>query len=90
MLKEIWLCGEVVTTALRDRAMRMLPWIRLLNLYSISECHDVATSELTNLPFQDEVRTYFICVILHKNNKVFSIIFSSFVLLTHCSYTRRV
>lgn len=54
-LTEVWLCGEVVTTALRDRAMRTLPWIRLLNLYSVSECHDVATSDLTKMPFQDDV-----------------------------------
>ena len=54
-MRVIWLCGEVVTTALRDRCMRTLPWIKLLNLYSISECHDVAVADLTNLPFQDEV-----------------------------------
>ncbi|KAJ7376857.1 hypothetical protein OS493_032005 [Desmophyllum pertusum] len=51
-LRIIWLCGEVVTTALRDRCMRTLPWIKLLNLYSVSECHDVATADLTNMPFQ--------------------------------------
>ena len=35
--------------------MRTLPWIKLLNLYSVSECHDVATADLTNMPFQNEV-----------------------------------
>lgn len=54
-LRIIWLCGEVVTTALRDRCMKTLPWIKLLNLYSVSECHDVATADLTNMPFQNEV-----------------------------------
>ncbi|KAL9971921.1 hypothetical protein ACROYT_G018144 [Oculina patagonica] len=54
-LRIIWLCGEVVTTALRDRCMRTLPWIKLLNLYSVSECHDVATADLTNMPFQSEL-----------------------------------
>lgn len=54
-IRIIWLCGEVVTTALRDRCMRTLPWIKLLNLYSVSECHDVATADLTNMPFQDEL-----------------------------------
>ena len=35
----------------------MLPRIKLLNLYSVSECHDVATADLTNMPFQSEVST---------------------------------
>ena len=55
-LKIVWLCGEVVTTALRDRCMKALPQVKLVNLYSISECHDVAVADLTDLPFQDEVR----------------------------------
>ncbi|XP_033112958.1 linear gramicidin synthase subunit D-like isoform X1 [Anneissia japonica] len=46
-LRIIWLCGEVVTTCLRDRILDTLPWIKLLNLYSISECHDVAVSNLS-------------------------------------------
>ena len=49
-----------MTTALRDRCMRTLPWIKLLNLYSVSECHDVATADLTNMPFQNEVCAYFV------------------------------
>ena len=35
----------------------MLSRIKLLNLYSVSECHDVATADLTNMPFQSEVST---------------------------------
>ncbi|XP_071951852.1 uncharacterized protein [Antedon mediterranea] len=46
-LKIIWLCGEVVTNGLRDRILETLPSIQLLNLYSISECHDVAVSNLS-------------------------------------------
>ncbi|XP_074621791.1 uncharacterized protein LOC141880232 [Acropora palmata] len=54
-MRTIWLCGEVVTTALRDRCMKILPWIKLLNLYSVSECHDVASADLTNMQFQEEL-----------------------------------
>ncbi|EDO29940.1 predicted protein [Nematostella vectensis] len=54
-LQVVWLCGEVVTSALRDRAMRAIPQIKLLNLYSISECHDVAVADLTNMKFQEEL-----------------------------------
>ncbi|KAG4068511.1 hypothetical protein HA402_004852 [Bradysia odoriphaga] len=56
-MKQIWLCGEVVTTTLRNRIASSLPWVKILNLYSISECHDVACSDLTN-GFGLEGRTY--------------------------------
>ncbi|XP_006818170.1 uncharacterized protein LOC102809176, partial [Saccoglossus kowalevskii] len=46
-LRLIWFCGEVVTTALRDRVGKILPKVKLLNLYSISECHDVAVANLS-------------------------------------------
>ncbi|KAK3100605.1 hypothetical protein FSP39_022476 [Pinctada imbricata] len=46
-LRQIWFCGEVVTTALMERCMKMLPWIRFINLYSVSECHDVACEDLS-------------------------------------------
>jgi len=46
-LKVIWLNGEVVTTKLKDRALKRIPaHVRLLNTYSISECHDVADTDL--------------------------------------------
>lgn len=45
--KQIWFCGEVVTTALMQRCINLLPWIRFINLYSISECHDVACEDLS-------------------------------------------
>src|SRR4051812_46961093 len=41
-LRIIWLCGEVVTMELRNKAMQLLPGCKLLNLYSISECHDIS------------------------------------------------
>jgi hypothetical protein len=42
--RQVWLCGEVVTGILRDRFTQLFPHVELLNLYSISECHDVACS----------------------------------------------
>ncbi|XP_065058654.1 uncharacterized protein LOC135686369 [Rhopilema esculentum] len=46
-MKVVVLCGEVVTMALRDRFVKLLPNVKLINLYSISECHDVAVSDLS-------------------------------------------
>ncbi|PSN49701.1 hypothetical protein C0J52_05337 [Blattella germanica] len=46
-MRQIWFCGEVVTTILRNRVVRLFPHIQLLNLYSISECHDVSCSDLS-------------------------------------------
>ena len=46
-LRLIVLCGEVVTMALRNRFVQQFPNIKLINLYSISECHDVAVSDLS-------------------------------------------
>ncbi|XP_074650108.1 uncharacterized protein LOC141905204 [Tubulanus polymorphus] len=45
--KQLWFCGEVVTTALLERCCKILPWIQFVNLYSISECHDVAAADLS-------------------------------------------
>ncbi|XP_063239696.1 uncharacterized protein LOC134540730 [Bacillus rossius redtenbacheri] len=46
-MRQVWLCGEVVTAALRDHALATLPRAcRLLNLYSVSEAHDVAAADL--------------------------------------------
>ncbi len=42
----IILCGEVVTTGLMDRITKALPSVEVMNLYSISECHDVSVSDL--------------------------------------------
>lgn len=49
-LRVLWLNGEVVTQALRERALTVLPpTTRLLNTYSISECHDVASLDLRRM-----------------------------------------
>lgn len=49
-LRVLWLNGEVVTAALRERALEVLPSsTRLLNTYSISECHDVASLDLREM-----------------------------------------
>ncbi|MEE8302756.1 MAG: thioester reductase domain-containing protein, partial [Candidatus Tectomicrobia bacterium] len=46
-LNVVWLNGEVVTTNLKHRLLDTLPaHTRLLNTYSISECHDVANEDL--------------------------------------------
>ncbi|KAL4230934.1 hypothetical protein ACF0H5_011308 [Mactra antiquata] len=45
-MRTIVFCGEVVTTGLFEKCMKELPWIRFLNLYSVSECHDVACENL--------------------------------------------
>jgi non-ribosomal peptide synthetase component F/aryl carrier-like protein len=49
-LRIVWLCGEVVTRELTARFFRRYPHVRLLNLYSISECHDVSVADLALTP----------------------------------------
>lgn len=46
-LRLIVLCGEMVTTPLMERAWQRLPGVQFANLYSLSECHDVAAGTLT-------------------------------------------
>ena len=46
-MRMVILCGEVVTMALRDRFVLQFPKIKLINLYSVSECHDIAVSDLS-------------------------------------------
>ncbi|MGV7223744.1 MAG: AMP-binding protein, partial [Nitrospinales bacterium] len=49
-LKVIWLNGEVVTTKLKNRILKIIPdHVRLLNTYSISECHDVTDVDLRKI-----------------------------------------
>ncbi|XP_046671522.1 mycosubtilin synthase subunit C-like, partial [Homalodisca vitripennis] len=47
-LRQIVYCGEVLTTVLRNKVAGFLPWIQQLNLYSISECHDVSNADLSD------------------------------------------
>ncbi|KAL1464778.1 hypothetical protein WDU94_004396 [Cyamophila willieti] len=57
-LRTIIFCGEVVTTNVRDQIASLCPWIKLLNLYSISECHDVSCADISNPNGIKEGRQY--------------------------------
>lgn len=48
-LKIVYLNGEVVPTRLRDTFFKKLSHVKLLNDYSISECHDVCTTDLETI-----------------------------------------
>lgn len=41
IIRQIWICGEVMTSTLRDRMEKIVPWVKMFNFYSVSECHDV-------------------------------------------------
>mmetsp|Transcript_3298 Transcript_3298/g.8829 ORF Transcript_3298/g.8829 Transcript_3298/m.8829 type:complete len:1112 (-) Transcript_3298:68-3403(-) len=45
-LRYMWLCGEVVSRDLAVGFSSLLPDVELMNLYSISECHDVSIGDL--------------------------------------------
>jgi len=45
-LRYMWLCGEVVSRDLAVGFAALLPDVELMNLYSISECHDVSIGDL--------------------------------------------
>lgn len=57
-LRIIIFCGEVMTTNVRDKISSLCPWITLLNLYSISECHDVSSADISNPNNIKEGRQY--------------------------------
>ena len=46
--RTIFFCGEVVTTALFEKCVKTLPHVQYINLYSVSECHDVAYENLND------------------------------------------
>lgn len=46
-LRMLWLNGEVVTVKLFERLIKTLPKLRVFNLYSISETHEIGSIELT-------------------------------------------
>lgn len=52
-LKTILLNGEVVSTDLASRALDCLPNVTFYNLYSISECHEVAMTNLRDYNLAD-------------------------------------
>jgi amino acid adenylation domain-containing protein/thioester reductase-like protein len=56
-LQTLWLNGEVVTRTLTQRAMEELPRVRLLNVYSCSETHEVAAGDLSEL-VENQESTY--------------------------------
>jgi amino acid adenylation domain-containing protein/thioester reductase-like protein len=56
-LETLWLNGEVVTRTLTQRAMEELPRVRLLNVYSCSETHEVAAGDLSEL-VENQESTY--------------------------------
>ena len=45
-LRLLVLCGEIAAPAIVERAWKELPAVRIGNLYSTAECHDVAGGEL--------------------------------------------
>eukprot|EP01128_Nolandella_sp_AFSM9_P008786 TRINITY_DN545_c0_g2_i1.p1 TRINITY_DN545_c0_g2~~TRINITY_DN545_c0_g2_i1.p1 ORF type:complete len:1285 (-),score=319.74 TRINITY_DN545_c0_g2_i1:1312-4797(-) len=47
-LRLMWLCGEVVSTELQRQFIERVPHCALWNLYSVSECHDVAMIDLSS------------------------------------------
>ena len=48
-LKTVFLNGEVVSLVLRSRCYRFLPNVRFINLYSVSECHEVGAVDLKDI-----------------------------------------
>eukprot|EP00980_Cylindrotheca_fusiformis_P006886 scaffold1442_cov128-Cylindrotheca_fusiformis.AAC.7 len=45
-LRYLWFCGEVVSRDLATTFSKLNPNVELMNLYSISECHDVSIGDL--------------------------------------------
>jgi amino acid adenylation domain-containing protein/thioester reductase-like protein len=45
-LRYLWFCGEVVSRELAMTFTKLCPHVELMNLYSISECHDVSIGDL--------------------------------------------
>lgn len=45
-LRLLVLCGEGISQSLHIRMTEALPCVRIVNLYSLSECHDVAAGDL--------------------------------------------
>ncbi|RUS78344.1 hypothetical protein EGW08_013895 [Elysia chlorotica] len=66
-LRQVWFCGEVVTTSLLERCVKLLPWVRFINLYSVSECHDVACEDLTHYyrNFEESLMSRKFCPVGH-------------------------
>lgn len=48
-LRTLWLNGEVVTTDLARRALKAMPKVRLLNVYSACETHEIACGDIADM-----------------------------------------
>ncbi|KAJ2905822.1 Linear gramicidin synthase subunit D [Zalerion maritima] len=48
-LRTLWLNGEVVTTDISRRVLKALPNLRLLNCYSASETHEIASGDIVEI-----------------------------------------
>ncbi|MGJ8652704.1 MAG: AMP-binding protein [Opitutaceae bacterium] len=48
-LRLLVLCGEGISLSLHIRMGELLPCVRIVNLYSLAECHDVAAGDLPPL-----------------------------------------
>lgn len=48
-LRVLWLNGEIVTRTLAVRVLAALPSVRVLNVYSASETHEIAAGDLRDL-----------------------------------------
>ena len=57
-LRTLWLNGEVVTTDLARRAMEALPNVRLLNVYSACETHEIACGDIETSKYFFRYNTY--------------------------------
>lgn len=55
LCRMIIFCGEVVTTGLLERCIKLLPHIQYVNLYSVSEAHDIACFDLSAWYRQEQV-----------------------------------
>ncbi|KAJ6187772.1 hypothetical protein N7519_002680 [Penicillium mononematosum] len=54
-LRIIWLNGEVVTTDLARKAIKILPNARLLNCYSACETHEIACGDIRDMIDDDSI-----------------------------------
>lgn len=72
-LRIVWLCGEVVTLELQQRFKSLFPGCELLNLYSISECHDVSVAVLEGESVSQsmQIRQYASCGKVMENVKCY-------------------
>lgn len=69
-IKVLWLCGEVVSVPMAQLFCKICPNCQLLNLYSISECHDANISDLREID-TDRFPEYAPCGISIPNTTCF-------------------